>query len=240
MISIPQRWAISPAMAKDPAQLARLLNDFQKDATNGLAGVRVRAVREVQWRCPQRWIEASLVNSWVAYSASNQTFGFWKDESGFVHLRGAVKSGTYGASAITTLPDGYRPALAIPGAGATQTNATYDGEGRIAISTAGVVTAPVVTNIQTGTSTFLSLENISFEAASTSPQLLGTPITLAELGLSTPATGVAILACFDTTIAQAASAPRVAWQTTRTGVQITQLFGLLPGHLYALRVEVTA
>ena len=48
-----------------------------------------------------------LTNSWVAGSSAP---GYFKDEFGIVHLRGAIKSGTTSVAAFV-LPSGYRPAV---------------------------------------------------------------------------------------------------------------------------------
>lgn len=51
---------------------------------------------------------AQFANSWVNYSGSDAAAAYMKDLSGFVHLKGTVKSGTLN-SVIFTLPAGYRP-----------------------------------------------------------------------------------------------------------------------------------
>lgn len=51
----------------------------------------------------------NLSNGWVNYSTTYQQAGYRKDESGTVHIRGLIKSGTVNASTFT-LPVGYRPA----------------------------------------------------------------------------------------------------------------------------------
>ena len=48
-----------------------------------------------------------LTNGWVAGSSAP---GYFKDEFGIVHLRGAIKSGTTSVTAFV-LPSGYRPAV---------------------------------------------------------------------------------------------------------------------------------
>ena len=50
-----------------------------------------------------------LTNGWVAGSSAP---GYFKDEFGIVHLRGAIKSGTTSVAAFT-LPTGYRPAATV-------------------------------------------------------------------------------------------------------------------------------
>ena len=68
------------------------------------------------------WVELAMQNGWVAYSGWNPAPAAAKDAMGFVHLRGAMKSGTYtGGTILFTLPVGMRPlkaevlALAGPG-----------------------------------------------------------------------------------------------------------------------------
>lgn len=56
------------------------------------------------------WTAPTLLNSWVNYGTGGNAAGYWKDASGWVHLRGLVKSGTPGASSVIfTLPSGSRP-----------------------------------------------------------------------------------------------------------------------------------
>ena len=50
---------------------------------------------------------ATLTNGWVAGSSAP---GYFKDEFGIIHLRGAIKSGTTSVAAFV-LPSGNRPAV---------------------------------------------------------------------------------------------------------------------------------
>ena len=50
-----------------------------------------------------------LTNAWVTGSSAP---GYFKDEFGIVHLRGALKSGTPSVAAFV-LPTGYRPAVTV-------------------------------------------------------------------------------------------------------------------------------
>jgi hypothetical protein len=51
---------------------------------------------------------SSLASGWVAYStASHPPVRYHKDKMGYVHLQGAIKSGSCGV--VFTLPAGYRP-----------------------------------------------------------------------------------------------------------------------------------
>lgn len=59
------------------------------------------------------WINmaGSYNNAWVDFNAPGGTFNpgqYYKDQMGFVHLRGLVKTGTVNVS-MFTLPSGYRP-----------------------------------------------------------------------------------------------------------------------------------
>ena len=59
----------------------------------------------------QAWQTASLGNGWVNYGGTFATAAYMKDSLGFVHLKGAVKSGTTTVGTVLfTLPAGYRPA----------------------------------------------------------------------------------------------------------------------------------
>lgn len=50
----------------------------------------------------------TFLNNWVNYGAPVESAGYWKDQSGQVHIQGVVKSGTPN-SIIFNLPVGYRP-----------------------------------------------------------------------------------------------------------------------------------
>lgn len=56
----------------------------------------------------EAWIAPTLINSWVNYDVNTQAIaGYMKDQMGFVHLKGLIKSGI--ASSTFILPVGYRP-----------------------------------------------------------------------------------------------------------------------------------
>lgn len=54
------------------------------------------------------YITPTFLNNWVNYSSTFQYAGYHKDESGTVHIKGLVKSGTVN-TAVFQLPVGYRP-----------------------------------------------------------------------------------------------------------------------------------
>lgn len=55
------------------------------------------------------WVDvSSFSNSWVNYGGAYANAAYYKDQNGFVYLRGLIKSGTNAQTAFT-LPAGYRP-----------------------------------------------------------------------------------------------------------------------------------
>ena len=68
------------------------------------------AVASITWKASKTqpsFTDATLTNGWVAGSSAP---GYFKDEFGIVHLRGAIKSGTTLVAAFV-LPSGNRPAV---------------------------------------------------------------------------------------------------------------------------------
>lgn len=94
----------------------------------------------------------TLLNSWVDYAGGFQTAGYYKDEFGFVHLTGIVKSGTAG-STIFTLPVGFRPAAGL------QFPVAANGYGSCRVSADGSVIAFA------GSTVWYSLDGVCFRAA---------------------------------------------------------------------------
>lgn len=101
----------------------------------------------------EAWVAPTLTNSWVNFGGGYENAGYYKDRHGIVHLRGLVKSGTT-ATAIFTLPTGYRPATykIFPAASGT-------GYARLDVQTSGVVM------MVAGSNAYLSLSNVQFRAA---------------------------------------------------------------------------
>lgn len=95
------------------------------------------------------WHVPTYTNSWVTYGGT-QNFAYMKDNLGFVHLRGIIKSGTIGSAAFT-LPAGYLPATTIQQI--ANSNGAY---GQFTITTGGVVT-PV-----TGSNAWFSFDGVVF------------------------------------------------------------------------------
>jgi|KBSMisStaDraftv2_1062788.scaffolds.fasta_scaffold780071_1 hypothetical protein len=81
------------------------------------------------------WNTATLVNSWVAFSAGNPPLQYRKIGD-TVQLRGLIKGGASGPT-ITTLPAGYRPPQQI-----LLPSISSDGAAcRLTIETTGIITA---------------------------------------------------------------------------------------------------
>lgn len=96
------------------------------------------------------WTGVTYLNSWVDYSASYHGVAYYKDEKGWVHLRGLCKNGSGTGTAVFTLPAGYRPSkgLIFPVA----SNSLF---GYVDVATSGAVTA-------NGSTVWFSMDGISF------------------------------------------------------------------------------
>jgi hypothetical protein len=91
-------------------------------------------------------------NSWVNYGAPYASCSYYKDPSGWVHVKGVVKNGSSASATIFTLPPGYCPAQArlfSGGASAVQ---------QIQVTSGGVVNSP------NGGSTAATVLDFSFVA----------------------------------------------------------------------------
>lgn len=98
------------------------------------------------------WTAPTLTNSWVNVGAGFGTAGYRKDAHGFVHIKGAIKSGTIGQAAFT-LPTGYRPEASCRFA--CVSNSAF---GSLTITSAGVVTP------NAGTTASFMLDGVNFLA----------------------------------------------------------------------------
>lgn len=62
----------------------------------------------------EAWIAPTLLNGWVNTGTGWSPAGYMKDTSGYVHIRGLIKSGATGnATILFVLPAGYRPAYEL-------------------------------------------------------------------------------------------------------------------------------
>lgn len=103
------------------------------------------------------WHEVTLQSAWANYGASFKNAAYMKDAAGIVHLRGLIANGASTLGALLfALPSGYRPDAGNQMIFTTRTNG---GASEIRIDSNGNVTFYV------GSSTWLSLDGISFQAA---------------------------------------------------------------------------
>lgn len=96
-------------------------------------------------------------SSWAVGGGSYRDPGFFKDQSGIVHLFGAVKGSTLSGVAAFTLPAGFRP-------GAVVTYPAWEltpSAALVQITSAGVVTP---SSYSDGANKVVSLDGISFQA----------------------------------------------------------------------------
>ena len=104
----------------------------------------------------QSFTAVTYANAWAdTFAIANglELAGFYKDPTGWVHLKGCPSNGTVGLS-MFTLPVGYRPANAL--LFAVVSNGAI---GRLDVLASGVVT------LSAGSNVYASLEGISFKAA---------------------------------------------------------------------------
>ncbi|MED0680726.1 hypothetical protein P4T20_15780 [Aneurinibacillus thermoaerophilus] len=101
-----------------------------------------------------QWIPAVLLNGWVNCGGSFATAAYRKDEFGFIHLKGSIKSGAMPSTAFK-LPQGYRPKeyLKFPtiSSGFVLANVDVSGTGDVYVN-------------NTGTNALITLDGISFLA----------------------------------------------------------------------------
>ena len=120
-------------------------------------------VFHTEWALPEtdyKWITPSYSNSWVDFGidVANNWEGarYFKDEFGYVHLRGLVKNGSAANATIFTLPSGYRPSHGKHEMFATLANSALC---RMDVLSTGQVQAATG-----GSTTWTSLNGIHFHA----------------------------------------------------------------------------
>lgn len=105
-------------------------------------------------KAQEAWIAPTLLNGWV--NAGGFGTAYFKDEFGFVHLKGLVSSGSLGVT-VFTLPEGYRPAISTPISSVYRSGGTY-GSYSVNINTDGTIFL-----FGTAGTTWNALNNISFK-----------------------------------------------------------------------------
>ena len=92
-----------------PAQESDIIEDLQAQIAveRGRVTAANTSITGKAAKTQPSFTNATLTNAWVAGSSAP---GYFKDEFGIVHLRGAIKSGTTSVAAFV-LPSGNRPAV---------------------------------------------------------------------------------------------------------------------------------
>jgi transcription termination factor Rho len=101
----------------------------------------------------QAFIAPTLLNSWTNFGGGYNTAGYYKDQLGFVHLKGMLTGGVLNTAAFT-LPVGFRPAA----------RNIYPAMANFLFAVAFVDTNGDV-NLFQGSNAFFSIDGITFKAA---------------------------------------------------------------------------
>lgn len=122
----------------------------QIDSLLESANAQAKQIEAKANKVQEDWIEPTLLNGWVNYGGGGELCAFMKDDFGFVHIRGLIKTGTLNTT-VFVLPQNYRPIGVMDSPIAC--GSVY---GRVNIGTDGLV------KIIEGSNTRASLGNISF------------------------------------------------------------------------------
>ncbi len=217
-------------------RLVETVNAFFASTSDAIGTLPNLVVREITVTMPAAVAQPTLSGTWTTLYG---TVGYTKTGT-TVALQGVLTGGTYGPTALFTLPSAFCPSAErlFPVA---QSSAVYTPAGLLQVFPTGEVVAPAVTSVQTGQSVFLSLDGVTFQTSDGSPQALSTALNVTAGDLSS-VTGVVAVACFDGTSGSpvAAPCPVVGWAPTATGIQITSLVGLSPSRRYTIRLVLAA
>ena len=96
------------------------------------------------------WIDMNLINSWAEVSTA-LTPQYCIDQNGFVHFRGALKSGSGATAAFITLPAGFRPNRTIKTMVAVAASTNHPIQ--VQITEGGVATFVTWTDVSSGDTT---------------------------------------------------------------------------------------
>lgn len=142
---------------KEPSkeQMDNMLSTFTNSWFNGTAElVSIANLAQLKAdKTQEAWITPTLLNSWANYAAISTAVGYFKDELGYVKLRGAINTGTAGTVAMV-LPTGYRPAQNVHFVCRCSSGAV----GSITVDTGGNV---IVQNL----TSWITLDTIHFRVA---------------------------------------------------------------------------
>ena len=138
-----------PTLAEMDRRMARFPNSWF-DGVKPIQTIET-LYQEKANKVQEAWITPTLLNGWVQHT-SFENAAYMKDEFGFVHFQGMVKSGTIGQT-IFSLPAGYRP-----DGSRFMTINSNNSFGQLFVDKYGVVSP------QIGSNNWLSLDQIVFKA----------------------------------------------------------------------------
>jgi hypothetical protein len=235
---------------EDGKATGKLVTPFMRDVGNlfegGISWQNMRCVeRELTFTMPSLFVTATLTAPWAAESGYSAP-GYSKGADGVVRLRGACDGGTYSGTAIFTLPSAYWPVAAVSFP-AVQNNATFTPTGQVDISAAGVVTAPDIPAMQTGVSTRLCFDGMTFDTTDPNPVVVSPfPVFVNITDLGASAKDVLVTYCYDATSPSLVPwpSPRLAWgNSTYSGipmVSVSQALGCIEGRRYRVGLKIFA
>ena len=141
-----------PEYAADPTTPVE--SDVWINTTSGQVKAVVGGSIAVLTTVPVPWTAPTLLNSWVNFDPVNFTpAGYMRDSAGNVRLRGLIKNGVSTAgTTLFVLPAGFRPSRVSIFAVSSN-----DAFGEVRVDASGNV------NINVGSSSWIALDNISFQ-----------------------------------------------------------------------------
>lgn len=219
------------------------LSNIATMLAGGLTWTNMSAqVVERDFTMPVSLIPPTLAGLWLALTP---TLGIVKGADGRVGLSGQVTGGTYGTTPLFTLPQAYWPARQAKLT--TSQSSVFTGPSLVVVNTDGTVVAPIVPGVQSGVSTWLSLDQVVFPALDPTAVLPGAPFPLVVVpqGLQGVPRSVLVLSCLDTTNTPVPVAPPllnwdVAQQGGRQVFRVLNAVGCHPGRSYRVRFVVLA
>lgn len=158
---VPAVTPVAPAVTQNTAKWEITLAQVLVDA--GVATIVSNKITDERYFVrnanitQETWKDLTLINGWINYGEGQATAQYMKDDLGFVHIKGLVKSGITSAGdwVCAALPAGYRPKEELMFSCATANGATVTGDANIVIPPTGaIVMGPNVAN------TYLNLSDI--------------------------------------------------------------------------------
>ncbi len=230
-----------PATAKS-SDLNPTLSNIATTLAGGLTWTNMSALEiERDFTMPAA-AALTLGGQWLPLAA----LGIVKDASGVARLSGQATGGAYSNSTpLLTLPQAYWPAK--PGKFVVSQSSVFGAPGLVLVNTDGTVVAPVIPGVQSGVSTWLSLDQVAFPALDPTAVLPGPPFPLVVVpqGLQGLPRSVLVLSCLDITGSPFPVAPpALNWDVAVVGgrqvFRVLNAVGCFPGRSYRVRFVVLA